>query len=503
MRKRARALLCLTLSALFLSGCWQMEPDEDMNLLPPEEILEAEPMPTIQLPQVFALPYAPSQSLDPIDCSDGAQRTVASLLCQGLFRLNEAFEPEYALCQSYTYDPDSRTYVFTLREGAVFSDGSPVTAADVQSSLERARQSVRYGSRLSGIASLSAGDGTVAVRLFSPNTRFPALLDVPIVKSGTQDFPVGSGPYALTREEGGLVLTANPHWQGSHPVDRIALVEASGEDAVRYRFTSYEVQMITADLTGVSPFTPTGRVSYQDAGTTVMQYIGCNTAAPPLDNAALRRALSLGINREDVAGVFLSGHGTAAQFPVSPLSPLYPEDLDVRYAYDAFTEALALSGYEPERPLTLLVNAENSFKIAVADSLAEAFTDAGVPVETRILPWEEYVLALETGDFDLYYGEVRLGADWDLSSLLSSGGSLNYGGWGSETVENLMAVYAAAENPADAMKNLCRYLRQLSPILPLCFKSVTVLTQADVVEGLSPTAAEPFYNLDECVIHLR
>lgn len=500
MKNTARALLCLTLSALFLSGCWQMDLDEDVNLLPPEEILEAEPMPAVQLPQVFALPYAPGRSLDPIECPDGAQQTAASLLCQGLFRLNGAFEPEYALCESYTYDPDSYTYVFTLREGAVFSDGSPVTAADARSSLERARQSERYGSRLSGISSLSAGNGTVTIRLSSPNARFPALLDVPIMKSGAQDFPVGTGPYALTQAEGALSLTANPYWQGTLPVDRIALVEAADEDAARYRFTSYEVQLITADLTGVSPFTPTGRVSYQDAATTVMQYIGCNTAVPPLDSAALRRALNLGVNREYVAEAFLSGHAAPAQFPVSPRSSLYPADLEARYSSEAFAQALAQSGYEPDRPLTLLVNEENAFKIAVAESLAESFTAAGVPVETRILPWAEYLLALETGDFDLYYGEVRLGADWDLSPLLSAGGALNYGGWENATMEELMAAYA---EDSGAMTNLCRYLRQLAPILPLCFKSVSVLTQAEVVEGLSPTAAEPLYNLNECVIHLK
>ena len=42
-----------------------------------------------------------------------------------------------------------------------------------------------------------------------------------------------------------------------------------------------------------------------------------------------------------------------------------------------------------------------------------------------------------------------------------------------------------------------------APILPVCFKSTSVLTQAEAVEGLDPTAAEPFYALGQCVIHLQ
>ena len=222
-----------------------------------------------------------------------------------------------------------------------------------------------------------------------------------------------------------------------------------------------------------------------------------------LDDAALRCALGECLNREHIVSGFLSGHGRAAQFPVSPRSPLYPQELEIRFSADAPVQAVSRTGYVPERTLTLLVNGENSFKTAVADYLAESFTAAGVPVETRVLPWEEYAAALEAGDFDLYYGEVRLTADWDLSPLLSSGGALNYGGWMDAETDGLLAAYNAAENRTAAMEALCSRLRQQSPILPVCFKSTSVLTQTGVLEELTPTAAEPLYGLTGCTIHLR
>ena len=270
-----------------------------------------------------------------------------------------------------------------------------------------------------------------------------------------------------------------------------------------YRFSSHEVQLITADLTGVTAVSTTGSVGCVDAETAVMQYVGCNTSRAPLDNPALRRALSAGINRANVTSAYLSGHGRPAAFPVSPASALYPADLDEGYSLDSFTAALAESAYDSDRPLTLLVNAENRFKSAIAAFLAESWTAGGVAVEVRALPWEEYAAALAAGDFDLYYGEARLTADWNLGSLLEPAGTLNYGRWSNPDTSRLLAEFAGAEDRAAAMRSLCAHLRDQAPILPVCFKSTSVLTQAEVVEGLAPTAAEPFYALSQCLIHLE
>ena len=506
MKKRLRAGVALFLPFLLLTGCWQQEPPEEpedmMPLFEEEEPEEKGPI----LPDQFALPYMPGQSLDPVDCADGMQQVAASLLYEGLFRLDAGFEPQPCLCISYTHDESASRYTFSLRPGVQFSDGTPLTGRDVKATLDRARESSRYRSRLAGISSISADGDSVTVSLSGPNTALAALLDVPIVKSGAQGaVPVGTGPYFYAEEETGPYLIANQSWwRGeSQPVDRIALVEAPDDATMLYRFSSHEVQLIAADLTGVLTVSTAGSVSCVDADTSLLQYVGCNTSRAPLDSPALRRALSSGIDRANVTSAFLSGHGKPAAFPVPPSSSLYPAELEESYSLERFTTALGESGYVPERTLTLLVNEENGFKRAIANQLAESWTAGGVPVEVRALPWEEYAAALSAGEFDLYYGEVRLRADWDLGSLLEPYGALNYGHWSDPEISRLLAEYSAAENRAAAMRALCARLKDQAPILPVCFKSTSVLTQAEVVEGLQPTAAEPFYALGQCVIHLK
>ena len=173
------------------------------------------------------------------------------------------------------------------------------------------------------------------------------------------------------------------------------------------------------------------------------------------------------------------------------------------YVYDDFAQALGEAVNSRTWTLTLLVNEENSFKVSAAEYLAQTLSASGVTVEVKALPWAEYTAALAAGNFDLYYGEVKLTADWDLRPLLAIGGSLNYGGWASETTNSLLAAYASATDRSAAMEALCRHLQQQAPLIPVCFKSTSVLVQAGVVEGLTPTMTNPFYELSSCVIHLR
>ena len=274
-------------------------------------------------------------------------------------------------------------------------------------------------------------------------------------------------------------------------------------ESLRYRLTSHDIQLVTADLIGTDPITATGNIVYQDVDTTALHYIGLNMARAPMNDAAFRRTLGLGLHHSFLVSAFLSGHAVPTQFPVSPVSSLYPTALEREYSLTAFSQAVATLETLPQQPLIFLVNEENSFKVSLATRLAADYTAQGIPMEVRPLPWDAYTAALAAGDFDLYYGEVRLSADWDLSALLGTGGALNYGGWADPQTDTYLAAYAAASDRAAAMEDLCAHLQAQNPILPLCFKRTSVLMQSNVVDSLQSTAAEPFYGLPDCTIHLK
>ena len=500
--RRTAALLCAL--ALSLSACAQAPEDPEETSTPVGMDMFSQPQEPepVQLPERFALPYESERTLDPITCPDGMQQVVGSLIYEGLFRLDQKLEPVPCLCGSYAYDAPSKTWTFVLRDGVTFSDGTPLTAREVKTALDRARESVRYGNRLRNISSITAAGDTLFVTLYASATGLPALLDIPVSRDG-EAAPLGTGPYRFSREEDGAWLRANPNWwQGNgQPVEGVYLEES--QDAMLYRFTSGDVQLIVSSLISTNPAAITGNIRYRDVPTTRLHFLSCNVSRYPMNSAAFRRALSLGINRAGIASSLLSGHALPAQFPVSPVSPLYPADMEETYTAAAMPSALAEMGWQAERALILLVNSDNSFKVSAARSIAESFTKAGVPTEVRALSWEAYQEAVPAGDWDLCYGEASLPADWNLSPLLAAGGSLNLGNWSDWTGSRLASAFTAAGDRTAAMREVCTYLRDNAPFLTLCFGNSSVLTQAEVVEGLNPTAAEPFYNLAECRIHLR
>lgn len=502
-------IISLLLPALLLSGCAEETPDSaGVDGIVAVSSAEEDPSAQSALPAEFALPYDPETSLDPITCPDGIQQTVGCLLYEGLFALDQALEPQPRLCSAAEYEPEAMTWILTLRPDVTFSDGSPLTAKDVSASLRRAMASPRYQARLSGIRSVSAEENTVTLSLLSPNTGLPALLDIPIVKAGTENLsvPLGTGPYHWVSGESGEYLAATAdHWSGTpQPIDRIALVRCDDSEAARYQFTSHAVQLLSTDLTGTDPLSATGSFAFLDADTTVLQYVGLNLSRSLLSDAAVRQALSAGIDRESIAEAYLSGHALPAQFPVSPVSSLYPSEMETAYSHSSYVQRLEDAGLNSGNPrrLTLLVNQENAFKISVARYIASSLSAGDLTVEVKILPWSDYLSALSAREYDLFYGEARLTADWDLAPLVGTGGVLNPGGYTDPLTDQLLSAFAASPDRAYAMSALCSRLQRQAPILPVCFKRTSLLTQVGVAEGLSPTAADPFHGLENWRIYL-
>ena len=510
--KRVISLILSILLLLSLVGCGEWEDSQDdlyetlAGYFGTTE--QEEPQPALTS---FALPYLPDETADPITCLDGAQKTLGTLIYETLFALDPTFEPQLSLAESCVYDDASRTYTITVRRGIRFSDGTELTAKDVVYSINRARNSQRYSTRLADISSVGSSEYTVTIRLNRSNAFLAARLDIPIIKNGTgsNNWPIGTGPYYYLNDASGAHLAINPLWwqQKALPLQRIELLRSKDSDTMSYAFYSREIQLLMCDLTSTSTSNVYGSGTYTDAATTTMQYIGINTARAHLNNAALRRALGLGIDREGCIDAFLLGHGIAAQSPLSPVSALYPDALDVAFSPYNFDMAMDQAGYSDGQTISLklLVNQENSFKVDAATRIAADLSHHDLQINVVALPWEEFLLALQSGNYDLYYGECRLTADWDLRALVGTGGSLNYSGYSNAETDALLDAYLCApqEQRAEAMESLCRHLAQEAPILPICFKNVSVLLPSGAVESITPTAANPFYNLTEWKIDIE
>ena len=510
-----KRIFCSLLTIILLFSCTACADWDELSNDPLQELsqyyqAENEPQKNTEL-YAFALPYSSNETLDGVTCSDGLQQVVGKLLYESLYELDAAFEPQPLLAAGYHYDAESFTYTIEIRGDVCFSDGSPLTARDVVETLNRAMQSTRYSSRLNCVERISGSGNTVIIRLLEPNGGFIRLLDIPMVKSGTetQKVPLGTGPYAIARDDSGNYLAPNPFWWQNKPLPlrRIELVPCKSNDAASYAFTAQNVQLLRTDLIGTNTISADISGTCVDAPDTVLQYLGFNFGNEFLLSSKVRHAISCAIDRENLVSTYLLGHACAAQFPLPPAIPSYPHEKEQSYNRETVDSAMKTAGLNSggeKIPLTLLVNEENHFKVAIATEIARVLNQYDLSVQVQTLPWEDFLTALVYGQYDLYYGEARLLTDWNLSALVGSGGSLNFGGFSYPQTDELLQAYLEAQGEQrDAiLSDLCENLQEMQPIAPICFKNISVLATNNAVDNLSPTAGNPFYHMENWVIHL-
>lgn len=499
---RRKRWVALTLAGiLILGGCSE-----------PEAALTPSPRPSpIVAPEKgeeqggeFALPCDPEAGFHPITGTNRLNLTLAPLLYQGLFSVGENFQAEKDLCESYTVSPDDRTWTFRIG-AAEFSDGEALTVREVASSLELARKSDRYAGRLADVESIGTEGEAVVVSLRRPNRGLPALLDIPIIKEGEDpQRPLGTGAYALNGTEE-LALVAREDAKVPLPVIRLRAVK--GGDDLIYAFDAQEIFLVDTDLTGTNALGYSGRLETMDYPTTTLLYVGCNLQAGPCREQKIRQAIARLLDREEIVERCLAGHAVAAPLPVHPALPGYDLSLSDRWQRDpdqarslleeagwvADEEGRLFQRREPLE-LRMVVNQDNTFKTGVAEAVAKTLEAAGFQVTLDRLAWEDFMTALERKEFDLYLGETTLTADFDLEPLLGREGALNYMGFTDGECWEWMERYRSAEGTEreTTLVNLCGRVAELSPIIPICFKNGSLLTQWGQVSGTRPTQRNVF-----------
>ena len=449
----------------------------------------------------FTLAYYPNYSIHPALAENRANLALAPLLYESLFTVDGSFQAVPELCESYSTSEDGLTWTFTLHSGVVFSDGTPLTGTIAAAALNTALGSgSRYSGRISGLQSITGSDQNVVISLTRPNGNLPVLLDIPI-SLGSGDTPLGTGPYVLTEENNSHQLAARSDWwqNKSVPFQTICLSDIQQADDLIAAFDSGAVTLLDADLTATNALGYSGSYEVWDYHTTTLVYLGFNTTKGYCKDASVRKALSTGIDRESIATIPYARHAAASSLPIHPASSLFDAALadETDYDPDALVETLA-DLPQQQKPLKLVVNSENNAKVSTAEYIAYQLETAGIAVEVEKLPWDSYLSALANGSFDLYLAEVMLTADFDLSALLSSSGTLNYGRWSSEQTDSLLSQLRAASTSqrAQSAASLLTHLNEQVPIAPICFKHGSVLTQWGRLSGLDPVQNNVFCGLE-------
>jgi peptide/nickel transport system substrate-binding protein len=470
--------------------------------------------------QVFSLNSVSDASFNPYDTTSAWNLVVGMLVYETLVTVDDTFTASPNLITSWNTE-DGISWTFSVDTTRTFHDGGTMTAADAVYSIQQAMSGSRYSARLRNIKGISALDtSTFAVTLGQANYRFYELLNVPCIEYGSAyaDVPPGTGPYTFSEDGTRLVLDKNHPLASQMPLDTVYLKEYSAAEDILQAFEDSYVDLVINDPTGMASlgYSSTNIIKYVD--TTNLHYIGYNMSSRVFSSAVYRSIITYAIDRASIVSDIMKGAAVAATVPIHPDSPLYPTDLAETLGYtqsglQTAMDNLGLMDLDGDGQvefgnqaytITFLVCSDSAAKVSAARAIANKLREYGIGVDLRELSYESYVQELEDGNFDMYYGEVKLCDDWDLSLLVGSGGSLNYGNVRDATLDGYMqtALGSTGEQLDMALEQLYQYIAQSAPITPICFEKSEVLYHRGVISGLNPTQDNIFYDLQDWVIDL-
>lgn len=369
---------------------------------------------------------------------------------------------EPGLAESWEYDPEGPSWTFVLRDGLVFSDGTPLTSADVAWSEGIWAKGPNFGAVYAGIKKVrTPDDRTVVFELYDPDTTLPVVLSWSASGVMPEDFggrteadyyehPIGAG--AFTVEEwspgGRIVLRRNDrYYDPDRPyVDEVVIdvITDPNERAVQLQSGQVDIAEYVSPVTAAQ---------YGDTIVALpesqVEHLSLNTTRPPFDDVDVRRAVANAIDYEGIAGGPFAGYSSPPQGIIAPNLPNWAPPSVPPFAQDIEEAKRLLGGSKYPDPGTVELVYDSGLPAdnLVAQIVQSNLAEVGIDVE---------LTGLETGAFlDRAFG---LDADmvlWSYGAISPDvidpvgwilGTSWLFTGWETDTLLDQWFAYTATDS---------------------------------------------------------
>jgi peptide/nickel transport system substrate-binding protein len=326
------------------------------------------------------------------------------------------------LATDWSWSEDGTQLTFSLRQGVKWHDGKPFTAKDVECTWDlltgKSSEKLRLDPRKSWYRNLAEvttnGDYEVTFRLERPQPAFIALLasgysvvyPCHVPPGEMRQHPIGTGPFKFAefKPNERITLTRNQdYWRKGRPyLDGIEFTIIRDVSTANLAFVAGKLDWIGTTIPLVRDVTsqaPDAVCEVTSGG--ISRNLIINRDAPPFDNADMRRAMALSLDRKAFIDIISEGQGDIGGvmqplpegvwgMPQDVLNTLPGYDPDVVKNHSEARQIMQKLGYGPEKRLALKVSTRNipPFRdpaVILADQLKEVFIDGELDiVETAI-----------------------------------------------------------------------------------------------------------------------
>ena len=425
---------------------------------------------------ILAMVLEPAPGLDPTVASAAAIGEIVHYnVLEGLTKIHMDGSITPLLAESWSIDPDGKSYTFKLRKGVKFHDGEDFDASDVKFSFERAKAEgstnkakkavfdnisrVDTPDAHTVILVLTNADGNLLFRM-GENTA--VILD-PKSAAGTAVKPVGTGPFKFDSWAKGSSVTLVKN-------DAYRQAAAVKMKKVTFRFINDPAAQVAALLAGdidgmprfgaiqsLKQFQSDPRFAVVAGGTEGKTIVSINNKKKPFDDVRVRRAIAMAIDRKAVIDGAQEGYGA----PIG--SHMVPSDA-------GYVDLTGVNPYNPEKAKALLKEAGIATPLNVTLTLpppqyarkggeivAAQLAKVGINAKIENVEWAQWLSGPFKGNFDLTIISHVEPLDFDRYA-----DPAYYWGYDSKAYKDLMTKYNTTADSKARLKVLGDIQRQLA-----------------------------------------
>lgn len=472
-------------------------------------------------------------SFDPPIGFDSVSWNALNNLMEGLTRLGKNHEPEAATAEKWDISPDGKTYTFTLRDDAKWSNGKPVTAHDFEFAWKRlanpetASPAAFLANFIEGAEAFNTGAGsadgmkvkavddqTLEVTLVAPTNFFLSLISnpafFPVHKETVEGNPnwaaeadtfVGNGPFKLTKwaHDSEFEFERNEHYWDADNVklDKVhwAMIDDSNTEYQMFKTGELHQSDVPSELS--EQLFGEGKAKVEDQSGTYFYRFNVNK--PPFDNENIRKAFAYAVDQQKIVEFVTRNkekpaYGFVGYGFKDPSGGDFRDvggDLvkfDAEKAKEFLKKGMEEAGYDKLPEITMTYNTSDAHK-NIAETLQQMFKETlGVEIKLANMEWNVFSDEQKAGNLQFSRGSflADYGDPINFLENFQTGHSMNRTGWSNTEFDNLIKQ-AKAENDEAKRFELMHQAEQIlfeeMPIFPIHFYNQVYL-EADNVTGV-------------------
>ncbi len=401
----------------------------------------------------------------------------------------DTLEPKPHLAKSWEI-PDEKTYIFELRKGVKFHDGTEFDAEAVKFAFDHMLDPEVGSPRADDFSPVESvevlGPHKVAFHLSKPFAPFLSILAVKgyivspkAIKNKTQAelavAPVGTGPFEIVEwvKDDKIVLKRfDDYWDEGLPyLDKLVYKIIPDPTAKMTALRTGDVDLVdTIPAHEKEPVVEDDSLVFASKHSTGYRSIYLNCAAEPFNDPKVRQAIAWSIDRQELIDLALMGIGKPAYGPIAPpqwaFDPDFkPYERDVEKAKNLLEEA-----GKTNLEFTIKV-ANNPEEIRQVEVLQEQLNEAGITMNLQTGEYTALRSEVIEGNYDAFYVGWLGGPDPDSNTYNSfhSEGWFNWVNYENEEVDKLLEE-ARSVSDIEERKSLYREAQQIiSDEAPMVF----------------------------------